>query len=166
MRRGLALTGAVAQSAMTAIADHASRPVGRTHNCAILSGAVDPPERDRHGPDPLRRAGGRRIDNVTVTHSSGSDRLDRAAVDCVSKSWRNTPARLRGVAVPSPGHVANIQFLLHDDAAQLYAPPSGAQAPTALALHGRARRAPTSRTPATATRSTSPRYGGALAIAS
>ena len=80
---------------------------------------------------------------------------------------RNTPARRDGAAVASPGHIANIQFLLHDDstAPQAYALPPGAQVPAATA----AATAPAAATDQDTGDSDALdfvlRYGGALAIA-
>ncbi|HEV2653289.1 MAG TPA: energy transducer TonB [Rhizomicrobium sp.] len=51
------------------------------------------------------------ISNVTVAKSSGHDRLDAAAVSCVSSKWRNTPAMNGGTPVASPGHEAIIRFV-------------------------------------------------------
>jgi protein TonB len=53
------------------------------------------------------------ITNVGVAKSSGSDRLDQAAVSCVSGKWKDTPAMQGNTAVASPGHQALIQFTLH-----------------------------------------------------
>src|SRR5215469_5200553 len=53
------------------------------------------------------------ITNVGVAKSSGSDRLDQAAVSCVSSKWKDTPAMQGSTAVASPGHQALIQFTLH-----------------------------------------------------
>jgi protein TonB len=53
------------------------------------------------------------ITNVGVSKSSGSERLDNAAVQCVSSKWRNTPAMQGDTPVASPGHQAIIQFQLH-----------------------------------------------------
>ena len=50
------------------------------------------------------------LGNVIVVTSSGSNRLDRAAVACVSTQWRNAPARRDGVAVAAPGHQAIVRF--------------------------------------------------------
>jgi len=52
------------------------------------------------------------ITNVGVAKSSGSDRLDRAAVTCVSTRWRNSPAMNGETAVASPGHEAIVRFTL------------------------------------------------------
>jgi protein TonB len=53
------------------------------------------------------------ITNVGVAKSSGSDRLDQAAVSCVSSKWKDTPAMQGNTPVASPGHQALIQFTLH-----------------------------------------------------
>jgi|SRR6185437_2375271 protein TonB len=50
------------------------------------------------------------ISNVGITRSSGSERLDNAAVNCVSSKWRNTPAMQGNTPVASPGHEANVVF--------------------------------------------------------
>jgi len=60
------------------------------------------------------------IRNVTVGKSSGSDRLDNAAVACVSTVWRNAPALVDGKPVASPGHQAIIEFRLQTDTADDY----------------------------------------------
>jgi len=88
-----------------------SKAVGRTHNC------------DSYYPDLSRRlnetgnvmvsydvgADGS-ISNVRVAKSSGSDRLDQAAVSCVSTKWRNTPAMQGDTPVATPNHQAIVQF--------------------------------------------------------
>jgi len=48
-----------------------------------------------------------------VPKSSGSDRLDQAAVSCVSSRWRNTPAMNGDTPVASPNHQAIVRFSLH-----------------------------------------------------
>ncbi|MEJ0028495.1 MAG: energy transducer TonB [Rhizomicrobium sp.] len=53
------------------------------------------------------------ISNVGIVKSSGSDRLDQAAVNCVSSKWRNTPAMQGDTPVATPGHQAIIQFKLN-----------------------------------------------------
>ena len=53
------------------------------------------------------------ITNVGVSKSSGSDRLDQAAVSCVSSRWRNTPAMNGDTPVASPNHQAIVRFSLH-----------------------------------------------------
>jgi TonB family protein len=63
------------------------------------------------------------ITNVRVARTSGSARLDAAAVRCVSEAWRNTPAMRGGVAVPSPNHMAYVAFEL---VAEPAAPPEPA----------------------------------------
>jgi protein TonB len=76
------------------------RPVGRTHNC------------DSYYPDLSRRLNEQgvvvvqyevgadgTISNVTVRTTSGSDRLDQAAVSCVSSRFRSEPATQGGKPV-------------------------------------------------------------------
>ena len=54
------------------------------------------------------------ISNVHVAKSSGSERLDSAAVSCVSSKWRNTPAMQGDTPVASPGHQAIVRYSLHN----------------------------------------------------
>ena len=164
---GFALTAAAAQGTGDSQSQVTpSRAVGRTHTCAQYYPALST-RLNETGTVQIRydvQADGT-IDNVTVAQSSGSGRLDRAAVDCVSHSWRNTPARLRGIAVPSPGHIANIQFLLHDDAPQLYATPPTAPAPATASAAAPAATPGAQDTGDTDALDFVLRYGGALAIA-
>ena len=93
-----------------------SRAVGDTHNCGSYY-----PELSRR----LNEAGDvlvgydvgvdGAISNVHMIKSSGSDRLDLAALSCVRDVWRNTPATKSGVAVASPDHMAIVRFSLHDE---------------------------------------------------
>ncbi|MGH9592729.1 MAG: energy transducer TonB [Bryobacteraceae bacterium] len=53
------------------------------------------------------------ISNVGISKSSGSDRLDQAAVSCVSSKWRDSPAMQGETPVASPNHQAIIQFKLN-----------------------------------------------------
>jgi len=53
------------------------------------------------------------ISNVGISKSSGSDRLDQAAVSCVSSKWRDSPASQGDTPVASPNHQAAIQFKLN-----------------------------------------------------
>jgi protein TonB len=90
-----------------------SKAVGRTHNC------------DSYYPDLSRRlnemgdvlisynigADGS-ISGVTVAKSSGSERLDNAAVSCVSSKFRNTPAMDGNTAVASHSQTL-IRFNFH-----------------------------------------------------
>src|ERR1700760_758225 len=91
-----------------------SKAVGRTHDCT--SAYPDLSRRMNEQGNVLVRydvgADGS-ISNVTVTKSSGSERLDAAAVQCVSTKWRNTPAMQGNTPVASPGHQAEIQFQMH-----------------------------------------------------
>ncbi len=90
-----------------------SRPIGRTHDCAqyypTMSQRLDEGGTVQIGfdvePDGI-------LTHVKVLRSSGHDRLDRAAVQCVTKNWRNAPALRGGVPIRSPNHVANIQFVI------------------------------------------------------
>lgn len=52
------------------------------------------------------------LSHVFVLKSSGAPALDLAAVTCVSKRWRNIPARNDGIAIASPNHKATIHFAL------------------------------------------------------
>ena len=52
------------------------------------------------------------LTNVGVSESSGSVRLDDAAVTCVSTRWRNTPQYVKGRAVESTFHQAIIRYVL------------------------------------------------------
>jgi len=88
-----------------------SKAVGRTHDCQSYY-----PDLSRR----LNEAGNvlvsydvgadGAITNVHVAKSSGSDRLDNAAVSCVSSKWRNTPAMNGDTPVATSGHQAIIQF--------------------------------------------------------
>jgi len=91
-----------------------SKAVGRTHDC------------QSYYPDLSRRLNEQgdvlvhydvgvdgAISNVGVAKSSGSDRLDQAAVSCVSSRWRNTPAMNGETPVASPNHQAIVRFSLH-----------------------------------------------------
>lgn len=51
------------------------------------------------------------IANATVANSSGDTWMDRAAVLCVSRHFRNTPAVQNGVAVASPGHTTQLSYV-------------------------------------------------------
>lgn len=88
-----------------------SRAVGHSHNCAAyypslsnwLGEAGDVLIHYDVGADGA-------ITNVGIGQSSGFDRLDRAAVVCVSRHWRNTPGTRAGVAFATPGHQAIIRY--------------------------------------------------------
>lgn len=97
-----------------AAAPSPSKAVGRTHDC------------QSYFPDLSRRLNESgdvligydvgvdgAISNVHIAKSSGSERLDNAAVSCVSSKWRNTPAMQGDTPVASPGHQAIIRFSLH-----------------------------------------------------
>ena len=92
-----------------------SRAVGGTHHCSDYY--PDLSRRLNESGDVLVRydveADGT-LSNIKVEHSSGFERLDRAALQCVTQRWRNTPARLGGIAVGSPYHQAIIRFTLHE----------------------------------------------------
>ena len=91
-----------------------SKAVGRTHDCA--SYYPDLSRRLNESGDVLVHYDvgvDGAISNVGVAKSSGSDRLDQAAVSCVSTRWRNTPAMNGSTAVASPGHQAIVRFSLH-----------------------------------------------------
>lgn len=94
-----------------------SRAVAGTHNCADFYPELS--RRINESGDVLVRydvlADGS-IANVTLLKSSGSERLDRAALRCVTERWRNTPASRGGIAVASPGHEALIRFTLKGNA--------------------------------------------------
>ena len=93
-----------------------SRAVGNTHSCVSYY-----PELSRR----LNETGDVLVGydvgadgailNVRMIKSSGSDRLDLAALSCVRDVWRNTPAMKSGVAVASPDHQAIVRFSIHDD---------------------------------------------------
>lgn len=51
------------------------------------------------------------VSGASVSKSSGSDRLDAAAIECVQRSWRYTPAKQDGQAVETPWQ-ANVQWKL------------------------------------------------------
>jgi periplasmic protein TonB len=91
-----------------------SKAVGRTHDCQTYYPSLSQ-RLNEQGTVLVRYDVGvdGSISNVSVVKSSGSERLDSAAVSCVSTRWRNTPAMQGETAVASPGHEANIQFTLH-----------------------------------------------------
>jgi len=97
--------------------DAPSRPAGRTHNC----GAYYPSLSTRLGESgdvvlhyDVSETGA--ISGVGLERTSGSERLDRAALICVSQHWRNIPAYRAGVAVAGPRHLARISFVAHGTA--------------------------------------------------
>ncbi len=91
-----------------------AKAIGRTHDCASYF-----PDLSRR----LNESGNvlihydvgvdGSISNVGVSKSSGSERLDNAAVSCVSSKWRDSPATQGDTPVASPNHQAIIQFTLH-----------------------------------------------------
>jgi len=90
-----------------------SKAVGRSHDCATFY--PDLSKRLNESGDVLVHYDvgiDGSISNVGVAKSSGSERLDQAAVTCVSTRWRNTPAMNGTTAVASPGHEAIIRFNL------------------------------------------------------
>jgi protein TonB len=91
-----------------------SKAVGRTHDCATYY--PDLSRRLNESGDVLVHYDvgvDGSITNVGVAKSSGSDRLDQAAVSCVSSRWRNTPAMNGDTPVASPNHQAIVRFSLH-----------------------------------------------------
>ena len=91
----------------------ASKAVGRSHDCATFY--PDLSKRLNESGDVLVHYDvgiDGVISNVGVAKSSGSDRLDQAAVTCVSTRWRNSPAMIGNTPVASPGHEAIIRFNL------------------------------------------------------
>jgi protein TonB len=91
--------------------DAPSQQMGRTHNC----NGYYPYLSDRLAESgtvlvrfDVSETGA--ITAVRLGHTSGNDRLDRAAVSCVSRHWRNTPAYRGGMPVASPDHRAFIDF--------------------------------------------------------
>ena len=52
------------------------------------------------------------VSNVTVAKSSGSDRLDNAAITCAER-WKYKPASQDGSPVETPGWQANVVWKLH-----------------------------------------------------
>ena len=108
-----------------------SRAIGTTHNCAAYYPALS--QRLNESGDVLVGydvAADGTISNVHILKSSGTSRLDSAAVACIQTYWRNTPATRNGIAVASPGHEAIIQFRLTG-----YQPENGAQSNNATASH-------------------------------
>jgi protein TonB len=91
-----------------------SKAVGRTHDCQSYYPALSS-RLGEQGNVMVRYDVGvdGSISNVAVVKSSGSERLDAAAVNCVSSRWRNTPAMQGNTPVASPDHQAIIQFQLH-----------------------------------------------------
>ncbi|MEI9991759.1 MAG: TonB family protein [Rhizomicrobium sp.] len=90
-----------------------SKAVGRTHDCQSLYPALSQ-KLNESGTVVIHYDVGTdgAISNVGVSRSSGSDRLDQAAVNCVASKWRNTPAMQGETPVASPNHQAAIQFKL------------------------------------------------------
>jgi periplasmic protein TonB len=91
-----------------------SQALGRTHDCASFY--PDLSKRLNESGDVLVHYDvgvDGAISNVGISKSSGSDRLDQAAVSCVSTRWRNKPAMNGDTAVASPGHEAIVRFTLH-----------------------------------------------------
>lgn len=90
-----------------------SRAIGGTHNCADYY--PDLSRRLTEAGDVLVGydvAADGTLSNIKILKSSGFERLDHAALDCVTQRWRNAPARRDGVAVSSPDHQAIIRFTL------------------------------------------------------
>jgi protein TonB len=87
-----------------------SKIVGRTHNCDSYYPPLSQ-KLNESGTVMIHYDVGvdGTISNVSVLKSSGSDRLDRAAVACVSTKWRNTPA-MQGDTPVASSHEANVQF--------------------------------------------------------
>ncbi|MBS0470109.1 MAG: TonB family protein [Proteobacteria bacterium] len=111
--------------------NHPARAVGHTHSCAAYYPRLSN-DLIETGDSLVRYdvlADGT-IANTGIEHSSGSDRLDRAALLCVSLHWRSTPEVQNGVAVPSLHHRAIIQF------ETTYAGKEDAQARRAATLAG------------------------------
>jgi periplasmic protein TonB len=91
-----------------------AKAVGRTHDCT--SYFPDLSRRLNESGDVLIHYDvgvDGSITNVGIAKSSGSDRLDQAAVSCVSSKWRDTPATQGNTPVASPGHQAIVRFTLH-----------------------------------------------------
>jgi TonB family protein len=91
--------------------DSPSRAVGHTHNCAAYYPFLS--SRLSEVGDVLvhydvSETGA--ISNVGVGRSSGYPLLDRAAVICVSRRWRNLPAMKSGSPFATPNHQAVIRF--------------------------------------------------------
>ncbi len=88
-----------------------SRAVGHSHDCAPLYPNISRMLSEQGdvlvGYDVDDKG---TIRNVTLLRSSGSERLDRAALACVSALWRNTPASRDGQPLASPGHQAIVRF--------------------------------------------------------
>jgi len=91
-----------------------SRAIGETHDCAEFypseSRMIDEAGDVLVGYDVAATGV---ITNVHLVRTSGSERLDQAAIVCVSTRWRNTPAMQGGKPVASPNHQAIIRFSLH-----------------------------------------------------
>jgi TonB family protein len=88
-----------------------SRALGRSHDCATMYPSMS--RRLLESGDvklsyDVDAAG--TVGNVVLVTPSGSNRLDRAAVACVSSQWRNAPARQDGAPVASSGHQAIVIF--------------------------------------------------------
>ena len=88
-----------------------SRAVGDTHNCAAFFPEVSR-NLDETGDVLVRYDVGAdgAISNAAVVKTSGFERLDQAALACVTTAWRNTPATKDGAPVATPGHMAIVRF--------------------------------------------------------
>ena len=92
----------------------AAKALGRTHDCT--SYFPDLSRRLNESGDVLIRYDvgiDGAITGVAVAKSSGSERLDNAAVSCVSSKWRDSPAMNGATPVASPDHQAIVRFSLH-----------------------------------------------------
>jgi len=91
--------------------NYPARAVGHTHNCdgyyPFLSNALGEEGGSFVHYDVLASGA---IVNVGLDRSSGYEQLDRAAVICVSRHWRDEPAVSNGVPVDSLHHRAVIEF--------------------------------------------------------
>jgi protein TonB len=91
-----------------------AKAVGRTHNCDSFYPSLSSRLNETGNVTVHYDVGvDGEITNVGIAKSSGSDRLDQAAVSCVSTKWKDTPAMQGNTPVASPGHQAIVQFTLH-----------------------------------------------------
>ncbi len=101
-----------------------ARAVAGTHTCAYPEAAN---REDLQGDVLLRYdvdASGRTT-HVVLVKSSGYSLLDRAALRCVSTTWKNVPATRDGIKVASLSHNALVRF-------KLSAGPTAAAIPKAI----------------------------------
>lgn len=135
----LCAVAALAAQAQSGAAMTPSKAFGDTHDCSTYY--PDTSRRLNQSGDVLIQYDvgvDGAVSHVKVMRSSGVQDLDQAALQCVSRHWRNTPALANGVPVASPGHQAIIRFTLSEPASDIgalapYMSPLGASDPAPVA---------------------------------